>query len=354
MKLNYFTLIIILIAFSTSGGKMFSQTNTYPYPPSGPLGLGTDDPTEQLDVSGNINLSGAIKFAGVPRITDEQIFYPNGSANDPSYSFTNSTSTGMYMLSPNNMSFSTNGTERMRMTSTGLIYIPSSGTLSIGTSANSEKLTIAGNIRFYTPNSFIGTTTNSSFFLRTYNLNRMEIKGNGTVHIFTNLTFPVGANIAIGKADLGLDTDGIRIHYAPDASHAFIDYKDNLFFRTGNSWTTPLILQGNGAVAIGISSTNYGNDGSQYVVPSGYKLAVGGKIIAEELVIKLQSSWPDYVFSNDYNIMQLSDVELYIKENGHLPSVPNAEQIKENGVEIGEMNSLLLKKIEELTLYIID
>jgi hypothetical protein len=52
--------------------------------------------------------------------------------------------------------------------------------------------------------------------------------------------------------------------------------------------------------------------------------------------------------------MQLSDVELYIKENGHLPSVPNAEQIKENGVEIGEMNSLLLKKIEELTLYIID
>lgn len=350
---NLFIIVCVCIATNIS---VNAQTNTTPYPTTGNLGLGTLTPSELLDVNGNINVSNsfALKFAGADRITGTKIINPYGSASSPSYTFTNYTNTGIYLPTPNAMSISTNGTERMRFMSTGHIYMPSASTFSIGTTVVGEKLTVAGNIRLYTDNSFIGTTDNKSFFLRTNNLDRLQIKNNGTIHIFTNLTLPVGANIAIGKADLLLSTNGIRIHYSLTSNHAFIDYKDNLFFRTDNACETPLILQGNGAVAIGIASWNYGNDGSQYVVPSGFKLAVGGKIIAEELVIKLQSNWPDYVFSNDYKLMQLSDVESFIIENGHLPSMPNAEQIEENGVEVGEMNSLLLKKIEELTLYIIE
>lgn len=66
------------------------------------------------------------------------------------------------------------------------------------------------------------------------------------------------------------------------------------------------------------------------------------------------ANWSDFVFDRDYDLMTLKEVESYIKENGHLPDVPSAEEVKANGVEVGEMNAILLQKIEELTLYIIE
>ena len=85
----------------------------------------------------------------------------------------------------------------------------------------------------------------------------------------------------------------------------------------------------------------------------GYKLAVVGKIIAEEVVVKLSTAWPDYVFKPSYNLRPLSEVRAYINQNGHLPEVPTAAQVKEDGVALASMNATLLKKIEELTLYIL-
>lgn len=91
------------------------------------------------------------------------------------------------------------------------------------------------------------------------------------------------------------------------------------------------------------------------LTPSGYKLAVGGKIIAEELKVQLQSApWPDYVFAKGYKLPSLLEVEKQIKEKGHLENMPSATTVKENGFEVGEMNRLLLEKVEELTLYTID
>ncbi|MVO10784.1 hypothetical protein GOQ30_16555 [Flavobacterium sp. TP390] len=89
--------------------------------------------------------------------------------------------------------------------------------------------------------------------------------------------------------------------------------------------------------------------------PTGYKLAVGGKIIAEELKVQLQSApWPDYVFASDYQLPSLLEVEKQIQENGHLENIPSACEVQENGIEVGEMNRLLLEKVEELTLYTIE
>ncbi|MEM9075567.1 MAG: fibronectin type III domain-containing protein [Bacteroidota bacterium] len=88
-------------------------------------------------------------------------------------------------------------------------------------------------------------------------------------------------------------------------------------------------------------------------IPSGYRLAVNGKILAEELKIQPQSQWPDYVFQSDYFLPSLEQVEKYIKENGHLEDIPSAAEVKQNGIELGEMNKKLLEKIEQLTLYII-
>ena len=66
-----------------------------------------------------------------------------------------------------------------------------------------------------------------------------------------------------------------------------------------------------------------------------------------------QEVWPDYVFKKDYKLMSLDDVNTFISENGHLPNVPSEKEITENGSDLGEMNRILLEKIEELTLYTI-
>jgi len=86
-------------------------------------------------------------------------------------------------------------------------------------------------------------------------------------------------------------------------------------------------------------------------VPTGYKLAVGGKVIAEEVRVELEGAWPDYVFSSGYHLPSLKEVAKYIKRKGHLPNVPSSEEVQKNGILLGNMNSLLLEKIEELTLY---
>lgn len=95
-----------------------------------------------------------------------------------------------------------------------------------------------------------------------------------------------------------------------------------------------------------------GNIGIGTVNPGTWKLAVKGKIRAEE--VKVETNWADYVFAEGYDLPTLEEVEEHIKENGHLINIPSAEEVEANGIEIGQMNKLLLEKIEELTLYILE
>ncbi|MCC9073586.1 tail fiber protein [Flavobacterium sp. F-65] len=86
------------------------------------------------------------------------------------------------------------------------------------------------------------------------------------------------------------------------------------------------------------------------------KLTVNGKIHAQEVRIDLQSPMtvPDYVFANDYKLKSLQEVEEFIKQNSHLPEIPSAKEIEKNGLMLAEMNMSLLKKMEEMTLYLIE
>jgi hypothetical protein len=112
---------------------------------------------------------------------------------------------------------------------------------------------------------------------------------------------------------------------------------------TSNSagWGTGgnLFVQGN----VGIGTTS----------PGSFKLAVEGKIGAREINVTT-AAWSDYVFNEDYKLRSLKEVNQYTKENKHLPEIPSAKEVIENGQNLGEMNALLLKKIEELTLYVIE
>lgn len=87
---------------------------------------------------------------------------------------------------------------------------------------------------------------------------------------------------------------------------------------------------------------------------AGYELAVNGDVIATSIRVKNYTSWPDYVFEKGYNLRPLSEVETFIKENKHLPEVPSETEVKNEGIDLYNMNSALLKKIEELTLYMIE
>ena len=85
-------------------------------------------------------------------------------------------------------------------------------------------------------------------------------------------------------------------------------------------------------------------------------LSVDGTILAREVRVAISSSthWADYVFEKDYKLMPLKEVEAYITANKHLPDVPSSEEVEKNGVEVTEISAVLLKKIEELTLYTIE
>jgi hypothetical protein len=83
------------------------------------------------------------------------------------------------------------------------------------------------------------------------------------------------------------------------------------------------------------------------------RLAVKGNIRAQEVKVEI-TDWPDYVFDQKYILPSLDSVDLYIKEKGHLPGIPSAAEVARNGISLGKMNASLLKKIEELTLYLLE
>jgi hypothetical protein len=86
----------------------------------------------------------------------------------------------------------------------------------------------------------------------------------------------------------------------------------------------------------------------------GYSLSVNGKIRAgDDIRVYPSAEWADYVFEETYSLPPLKEVEDYINKNRHLPEIPSASTVKEEGIELGRMDARLLQKIEELTLYTI-
>ena len=177
----------------------------------------------------------------------------------------------------------------------------------------------------YKPTLFISTTQGSN--------------ETGKVGI-GNVTSP-SAKLHI-KADSGERAD--LMLEATGTSAIYFKNTDNSISLTGNIMTLS---------ASGFSYTN-GNVAIGTMPNNDYKLAVKGVIRSEEVVVELMTSWPDYVFDSDYSLPKLKEVKAFVNENGHLPGLPNASQVSEEGLGLGDINAKLLEKIEELTLYIIE
>lgn len=102
-----------------------------------------------------------------------------------------------------------------------------------------------------------------------------------------------------------------------------------------------------------IMATGGGSVGIGTVNPGACKLAVEGLLGARKIKVTQSPTWADYVFHDGYTVMPLHEIEKFIKANKHLPGIPTAREVAENGYDVGEMNRLLLEKVEEMTLHLI-
>ena len=110
-------------------------------------------------------------------------------------------------------------------------------------------------------------------------------------------------------------------------------------------------LHDNGKIGIGTNTPQRKLDVNGDIAATG--AYINGTLKAKKVVVNT-TGWSDFVFAPEYKLPTLSETEAYIKANGHLPEIPSAKEVEENGIELGEMQSKLLQKIEELTLHIIE
>jgi hypothetical protein len=162
-----------------------------------------------------------------------------------------------------------------------------------------------------------------------------------------------GDAVFVGNAVFGVDGGGISTIAGPSFSgaiqiktHGGLGGSANRYLRLGvrdNNSTFHPALSINDDLNVGIGTTN-----------PNQKLTVNGTIYSKEVKVDLQVPGPDYVFEPTYQLPSLTEIESYIKANKHLPEVPSAKEMEANGINLSEMNMLLLKKVEELTLYVIE
>jgi hypothetical protein len=186
----------------------------------------------------------------------------------------------------------------------------------------------------------IGYTNDHKLTFRTNGHERMQIDASGNVNIGTTPFVGIRLNVDGGIAKFD---DGV-VAYDDNAGVENIAVYGSATGATTN-WAAYFP---NGNVHI-LNELRIGTtDGA-----AGYLVSVNGKMMCEELKVQLQENWPDYVFDKGYALRSISQLENEIKEQGHLPGVPSAAAAQD-GIEVGEMQRVLLEKVEELTLYIIE
>lgn len=125
-------------------------------------------------------------------------------------------------------------------------------------------------------------------------------------------------------------------------------------FSNGGSTLVRIDKDGNFISTKDISTTSKVKIGTGTINVGTHSLAVNGSAIFTKAHVKLSGNWPDYVFEPEYKLPTLKYIEAYINKYKHLPDVPSASEVEQNGIDLGENQAILLKKIEELTLYIIE
>ena len=281
------------IQFHPAGESFFNGGN---------LGIGTTNPTFKLEVNSGVS-NNVVLF----------------QSSDP-YAIINlrddtSTDDELIRRHGDKTSIYSGGINHIRLTGTGNV--------GIGVSSPTEKLQVGGDIGLNGSENTLYQVGSSQNSLTGLSVRAVTNPPNGN-NIFTIESAGENSRFGVTQQNGAWIKDGLRI------GAQFHSDMPNL---NGN-----LIV--NAKVGVGTTTPDE-------------KLTVKGKIHAEEVKVDLSVPGPDYVFEADYDLLSLEEIEAYIQSEKHLPEIPTAKEMESNGVELGGMNMLLLKKIEELTLHVI-
>jgi Big-like domain-containing protein len=323
---------------------------------------------------------------------------------------TNGDSNFVGTVDNNRLSFRTNNYEHMSISPTGTVTVGTEsytdslnvqGTISIQDSAIDYPLSIEANsiyspfVSLSNPNPAVGSTIGTRYYNSSGLVAQFfagspsnpfvpngfafhDISGGG----FDFVSYQPNSFFSWGNAFKNLG--GSKMIFYPSTGHLIIgstvDNGNNLLQVNGNTWTTGLTIPTGATTGYVLTSDAAGkaswqpgsgmaaghwlfSGGTAYDSldniaigtsnVQGYRLAVNGSAIFTAVKVKPQSNWPDFVFNKEYHLPELKDLEKYIAENKHLPGIISAREVAMNGLDLGDNQSALLKKIEELTLYAI-
>lgn len=224
---------------------------------------------------------------------------------------------------------------------------------------------LTGNSGITPITNYLGTSDVKDLVFKTNNIERMKILSSGNIGIGAEPDSKLALKV-YGKTNFITNINSDAFYVGNDADN--VDNGNSLVFlrygkyqpqnpgvidiagwRTAKNYEQFFSLKANGKLFLG-TSTNICADCNDY------RLFVKDGIRAEKVKVENPAinGWADYVFKEDYKLKSLEEVEQHIAEKGHLPNIPSAKEVEEEGINLGEMDAKLLEKIEELTLYSIE
>jgi hypothetical protein len=272
----------------------------------GNLGVGVTNPFSRIQAVGNITATTTTDAQGFVQLwADNAVIWKKGTVSN-GLRFGSATDIG-----------AGNWSEVMRIQDNGMVGIGTGGPL--------YKLHVEGN-GYFADNLVLGAENSSAGYGK-------------------RIDFGLNSNSDpewISRYNAGPDASELRVNISdePGPADRFVIGYTNY---TNGVYNSLMHVNANGVVGIGTTITN----------ETGYKLFVETGIRTRTVKVDALT-WSDYVFHANYRLRPLSEVEQYIKQNGHLPEVPSEEEVKKEGINLGDNQATLLKKIEELTLYVIE
>lgn len=300
---------------------------------AGQVGIGITSPTHLLHINGGDlfvqSSSGLIRF-GYEGANEWQMATTGAGADLRWYTTTNGGST----ITPRHY-FSQNGNVGIGGFSGAGVPLGRLDVIGAGTTSST--------------NTVIFRNSNGDTLFRMRDDGRIGISFNGTTY---------GRTVNISGT-------GVNFYNTNDASFggAIFPTDTSLVIWSNSNSNNYLVLQpswGNTGVGTYTPNAKFHINGAQLIgsnsarIATGYSLSVDGKVIAETFTTLDSGSWPDFVFENDYQLMPLADLEKYVRQQKHLPEIPDAATMGKTGIDLGEMVKKLTQKTEELTLYIIE